>query len=392
MYPRISDFINDIFGTNINLPIQSYGFFLAMAFLVAALLLRHEFKRKEKEGLIGSTKRRTLIGKPASISELIITFIISLLVGFKLSGIIVHYDLMLHNPQGYIFSSEGSWIGGIIIAILITYFQYYSKNKQKLEEPRWKEELVPAKDQMWPIVFIAVIFGIVGAKIFHQLENMDEFLRDPVSSMLSFSGLTFYGGFIVAAFAVGIYGEKHNIPWRHMADCVAPPLIIAYGIGRIGCQVAGDGDWGIVNLLPQPEWLSFLPHWTWAYNYPHNILNQGVPIDGCLGSNCYQLFQPVFPTPIYETSMALVIFGILWSIRKKLVVPGALFAIYLMLNGLERFLIEKIRVNNVFEFIGLKVTQAEIISTILFIVGLVFLIVFTIDFRKKPINHSIIKK
>ncbi len=386
MYPRISDFINDVFGTNINLPIQSYGFFLATAFLVAALLLRHELVRKERAGVIGSTIKKTLIGKPASVTELIITFFISLFVGYKISGIIVYYDLMVANPQDFIFSPEGSWVGGLIIAIAFTFYQYYFKNKQKLAVPEWKEIEVPAKDQVWPIVFIAVIFGILGAKIFHQLENLDEFMRDPVGSLLSFSGLTFYGGLIVAAFAIAIYAEKHNIPWQQIADSVAPSLIIAYGIGRIGCQVSGDGDWGIVNTLSQPGWLSFLPDWVWAYNYPHNILNQGIPIEGCTGPHCFVLAEPVFPTPIYETTMALVIFAILWSIRKRLNVPGSLFTIYLMFNGAERFLIEKIRVNNVFDFLGMRVTQAEIISTVLFIIGLILLILLTVNYKKRMIK------
>lgn len=386
MYPRISDFINDIFGTDINLPIQSYGFFLALAFLVAALLLRHELARKEKSGLIKSTMKKTLIGKPASVTELIITFFISLFAGYKISGIVVFYDSMVADPQGFIFSSEGSFAGGFLIAVGITFYQYYFKNKQKLPVPEWKEVEVPAKDQVWPIVFIAMIFGIIGAKIFHQLENLDEFMRDPVGSLLSFSGLTFYGGLIVAAFAVAIYAEKHNIPWQRIADSVAPSLIIAYGIGRIGCQVAGDGDWGIVNNMPQPGWLSFLPEWVWAYNYPHNILNQGIPIEGCAGPHCFVLAQPVFPTPIYETTMSLILFTILWSVRKKLKVPGALFAIYLMFNGAERFLIEKIRVNNVFDFLGMKVTQAEIISTLLFITGLIMLIILNVYHRKKMLE------
>ncbi len=385
MYPRISDFINDIFGTDINLPIQSYGFFLASAFLVAALLLRSEFARKQKDGVIGSTTKRTLIGKPASITELIITFIISLIVGYKISGIFIYYDLMVANPQGFVFSSEGSFWGGFLIAIVFTYYQYHIKDKQKLPVPEWKEEEIPAKDQVWPIVFIAAIFGVLGAKVFHQLENLDEFMLDPIGSMLSFSGLTFYGGFIVGAFAVMYYAKKHNIPWQQMADSVAPSLIIAYGIGRIGCQVSGDGDWGIVNIMPQPEWLSFLPEWTWAYNYPHNILNEGIPIAGCVGSHCSQLAQTVFPTPIYETTMSLLIFGFLWSIRKKIRVPGSLFAIYLMFNGAERFLIEKIRVNNIFDFLGMKVTQAEVISTGLFIVGLAMLIILNVYYRKRVV-------
>lgn len=386
MYPRITDFINDIFGTDIDLPIQSYGFFLALAFLVAALLLKHELARKEKEGYIGSTTKKTFIGKQATIAELITTFLISLVIGYKISGIVVHYKLIVSDPQGYIFSTTGSIIGGLVIAVVATYYQYYVKNQQKLPEPELIETEIPAKDQVWSIVIVAVIFGIIGAKLFHQLENMNEFIADPIGSLLSFSGLTFYGGLIVAAVALVIFAEKHNIPWKHFADAVAPSLIIAYGIGRIGCQIAGDGDWGIVNMQPQPEWLAFVPDWVWAYNYPHNILNEGVRIIGCVGPHCFQLADPVFPTPIYETTMALVIFFILWTIRKKLKIPGALFAIYLMFNGTERFLIEKIRVNNVFNLLGMKVTQAEIISTILFLVGLIALTILILKERKN-ITH-----
>lgn len=383
MYPRITDFINDVFGTNINLPIQSYGFFLALAFLVAALLLRHELARKQKDGLIKPTVKRTLVGKPVSITELIITFIVSLLIGYKIIGILVYYKVVTTDLQGYIFSTEGSLIGGLIVAVGYTFYQYYSKNKQKLQDPEIREIEIPAKDQVWSIVIIAVIFGIIGAKLFHQFENWNEFIRDPIGSLLSFSGLTFYGGLIVATIALIIFGERHNIPWRQLADMVAPSLIIAYGIGRIGCQVAGDGDWGIINTMPQPGWMSFLPEWVWAYNYPHNILNQGIHIPGCLGANCNELPQPVFPTPIYETAMSFVIFSILWSIRKKLKVAGSLFAIYLMFNGVERFLIEKIRVNNTFNFLGMEVTQAEIISTALFFIGLFLLIILNITQKKK---------
>lgn len=385
MYPRVSDFINDVFGTNINMPIQSYGFFLASAFFVGALLLRREFSRKTKEGLITETIKRVQIGKPASVIELVITFIVSLIVGYKLVGVFVYYNSLLLDPQGFMFSKTGSVSGGIIVALVITYYQYYSKNKNKLDTPKWEEKIVPAKDQVWPVVFIAVVFGILGAKIFHQLENFDEFLADPVGSLLSFSGLTFYGGLIVAAFAVGYYGEKNGIPWKHMADSIAPSLIIAYGIGRIGCQVSGDGDWGIVNTAPQPDWLSFLPDWTWSYSYPHNILNRGIHIDGCSGPHCFELAQPVFPTPIYETSMALLIFAFLWYMRKRISVPGMLFAMYLMFNGIERFFIEKIRVNNLMDFLGMRITQAELISTLIFLTGLVMFLVFYFNNKK---NHT----
>lgn len=386
MYPRISDFINDIFGTNINLPIQSYGFFLAMAFIVGAYFLNQELRRQEKEGNVMPTKRKIVVGQPAGFIELIIIFIISLGVGFKLSGLIFNYHDFVTNPQAFIFSSSGSWIGGGLFAILLTSGQFFIKKQKVLKVPQVEEVEVHANEQTWAIVFIAVLFGIIGAKIFHQLENWNDFVADPLGSLFSFSGLTFYGGLILATFGVGFFGEKHGIPWKRMADSIAPSLILAYGIGRIGCQVAGDGDWGIVNLAPLPQWLSFLPDWTWSYNYPHNILNEGIRIEGCSGAHCYQLSQPVFPTPLYETTMSVLIFLFLWSIRKRFKTAGIIFAIYLMFNGAERFLIEQIRVNNILDFGGIKATQAEVIATFIFTLGAGFL-VYLLS-QKKHTNES----
>lgn len=195
-------------------------------------------------------------------------------------------------------------------------------------------------------------------------------MHDPIDALLSFSGLTFYGGLIVAAIAVLYYTNKNNIPALHMIDAAAPGLMLAYGIGRIGCQLSGDGDWGIVNLAPKPEWMSFLPDWMWAFTYPHNVINEGVPIPSCEGAHCFVLPQPVFPTPFYEVVMAFVLFGVLWSIRKRIAIPGMLFSLYLVMNGVERFFIEKIRVNSTYDILGKQVTQAELISTILIIAGL----------------------
>jgi len=158
-------------------------------------------------------------------------------------------------------------------------------------------------------------------------------------------------------------------------------MILGYGIGRIGCQVSGDGDWGIVNSAPKPGWLSWAPDWLWAYDYPNNV-NQvtgpsadtlGMPITDptvpCFDGYCTHLVPSVFPTPVYETLMALVIFGILWSLRKRIQVPGVIFSIYLIFNGIERFFIEKIRVNNKFDFLGMKATQAEMIAVIFILIG-----------------------
>ncbi len=382
MYPKLSDLINDLFGTNINMPIQSYGFFLALAFMVGAIILYSELKRKEKEGLIKPQIKKIWKGKPASVGELIVIFIISFLVGFKLVAAFSNYSFFANNPKEFLVSAEGSWLGGLLIAGLYTFYFYYQRNKNKLNPPVQEEIVVHAQEHTWPIVFIAVVFGIIGAKVFHWFENWDEFMADPIASLVSFSGLTFYGGLIVAAVAVIIYTNKNGIWWRHVTDIVAPALIISYGVGRIGCQVSGDGDWGIVNTLTKPNWLAFLPDWVWAYNYPHNIINEGIRIPGCSGPHCFQLAEAVFPTPIYETTMTVIILAILWFLRKRLNIAGQLFAVYLMFNGLERFLIEKIRVNNVFELFSMNVTQAEVISTLMFLSGLILFFVLRVNNKK----------
>lgn len=382
MYPKLSDLINDLFGTNINLPIQSYGFFLALAFLVAAFILYNELNRKEEEGLIKAQSKKVWKSKRLSISDLIVSFIVAFIIGFKGYFAFTDYQYFANNPQDFILSLKGNLWGGLILGIIYTAYLYYTKNYKNKEKPKQEEVIIHAQDHTWPIVFVAVIFGIIGAKLFHWLENWDEFMADPIDSITSFAGLTFYGGLIVAGIALIIYARKKGIHWKHLADMVAPALIIAYGIGRLGCHTAGDGDWGIVNTLTKPDWLSFLPDWLWAYNYPHNIINEGIPIPGCVGPHCMVLAESVFPTPIYETFMAGIIFIILWTMRKRIKIPGLLFAIYLMFNGIERFLIEHIRVNNVFNFLGMKVTQAEVISTLIFFAGL-SLFTFLIINRKK---------
>ncbi len=388
MYPKVSDLINDLFGTSINLPIQSYGLFLALAFLTGTWLLYKELDRKEKVGILNPETKFILKGAPPTFMELFTYFVFSFVAGWKIVGFIIDYSLFVNDPQEYIFSLQGSLAGGILIALAYTGYFYFIKQKNKLDPPEKEEVLVHSREHAMPILFIAVIAGILGAKVFHWFENWDEFIRDPLGSLVSFSGMTFYGGLIVATFSVLYYGHRHGIRWKYLADAVSPSLIIAYGIGRIGCQLAGDGDWGIVNTAPKPGWLVFLPDWAWSYTYPHNILNEGVPIPGCEGPHCYELAEAVFPTPLYETTMAVIIFFILWSLRKRIVTPGLLFSIYLMFNGLERFLIEKIRINNVFELFGLQVTQAEVISSVMFLLGLGLFIYFQ-KTKKKAVNESL---
>jgi prolipoprotein diacylglyceryltransferase len=144
--------------------------------------------------------------------------------------------------------------------------------------------------------------------------------------------------------------------------------MLSYSLGRLGCQIAGDGDWGINNLHPKP--FTWLPDWLWSYDYPHNILRRGIYIPGCTWDDyCYKLAVGVYPTPLYELIAGLILFAVLMLIRKRLKLAGRLSAIYLMLMAVERFFIEKIRVDVRYNFFGFHPTQAEIISVVLFAFG-----------------------
>lgn len=388
MYPTISDLIKDIFGINVPLPIQSFGFFVAVSFVVGAWLLFLELKRKEKDRIIFPIKKKVMVGKPASTQELFIMAVFGFIIGFKLLGIIFDYSSFSENPQQYIFSSEGNIIGGILGALVAVYFRYREKQKRKLDVPKLEDVDVHPYELTGNIVLYSALFGIIGAKIFHNLENLDEFAADPLGSLLSFSGLTFYGGLIVAAVAVIWYARKNNIPALVIADIAAPALMIAYAVGRIGCQIAGDGDWGIVNEIAKPGWLSFLPDWMWAYNYPHNVLGEGsVLIPGCEGKHCMMLYPPVFPTPLYETIVCGIFFALMWIFKKRMKVTGMMFSVFLIMNGVERFFIEKIRVNTKYYIMGWQITQAEIISTLLFITGIVLLVYILRNHKKKKLSE-----
>jgi prolipoprotein diacylglyceryltransferase len=237
-----------------------------------------------------------------------------------------------------------------------------------LKNPKEIEKTIHPFELVGNMTTIAAISGIIGAKIFHNLENIDSFLADPIGQIIAFSGLTFYGGLIAGAISVIWYANKYNINIKHLIDSSAPALMLAYGVGRIGCQMSGDGDWGVDNLSPKPDWMCVFPDWMWSYTFPHNVINAGIPIEGCTGKFCMQLANPVWPTAFYGVVMSIIIFCILWAIRKHIKVPGALFFIYLAFNGVERFFIEKVRINTEYNILG-GITQAEIISFSLILLG-----------------------
>ncbi|MCO5241779.1 MAG: prolipoprotein diacylglyceryl transferase [Chitinophagaceae bacterium] len=411
MYPNLYFFLKDTFGME---PwgwtkfVNSFGFFVAIAFILSAMVLVKELKRKEREGLLFPVEETMITGKPASLQELLINALLGFLVGYKALGIFLNSDQI--PPQEYIFSSKGSWGGGLILALVFAGLKYREKAKQKLAKPEKRKIRIWPHERVGDITIYAAIFGFIGAKLFDNFENWDRFIQNPIENLLSPSGLTFYGGLICATIAILWYARKKKISIRHLVDAAAPVLMLAYALGRIGCQVSGDGDWGILNSAYVTDasgkaveagpgdfekalethktyYLSefgadsipriavkapaSLPAWVVAYAYPHNVNEQGFKMDHCTGDHCNALPVPVFPTPLYEIIACLVLFLVLLALRKKIRIPGQMFAIYLILNGLERFFIEKIRVNTKYDLFGFHPTQAEIISSALIITGVV---------------------
>ena len=196
--------------------------------------------------------------------------------------------------------------------------------------------------------FISFLAGIVGARIFHLLEHAREFLEHPLEMTFSRGGFTIFGGLIAGTLAGLVYARAKRVPVASLLDAVAPAVMLGYGLGRIGCQISGDGDWGIAaNMAAKPDWL---PTWFWAQTYDGNILGTVIPPPG------------VYPTPLYEVVMGLAAFALLWKLRKHRYRAGWLFSVYLVLSGVERLLIEPIRVNTTFDLFGVAVTQAQLIA------------------------------
>jgi len=373
MYPTLYDLVLDIFGLSIP-PfrlVQSFGMMVALAFLAASLDLKSELKRKEGLGLLAPVKKKIWKGKKSSLVEKVISAIIGFVIGYKFLALVLDFDMISGNPQAFILSAKGNLLGGFLGAALSVGMRLWEDKKEALPEPKEVEIIVHPYEQVGTITILAAVFGILGAKLFHNLENFDDLMADPINALVSFSGLSFLGGLICAAAAILWFAKKNNIKLLHLTDAALPGLMLAYGVGRMGCQIAGDGDWGIPNDAPKPEWLSFLPDWAWAYNYPNNVL--GIDLKADFAQMGYvSLTGYAWPTPIYETTMALIIFGFLAFMRRRWTTPGMVMSWYLILSGAERLAIEQVRINNEYPIFG-GVTQAEIISTILIILGIVFL-------------------
>ena len=209
------------------------------------------------------------------------------------------------------------------------------------------------------ITIIAVFCGIAGSKLLFILENLNEFIDNPIRITFSSGGFTFLGGLVLALAVSWIYIKKRRYNFLQAADAVAPSLIIAYGIGRIGCHLAGDGDYGLPTTLP------------WGTNYQNGIvppshLFNGTEYAASFPNDMFPDSTPLHPTPIYEFISSLIIFFILWKFRKSDWRDGILVMLYFILSSISRFFIEFIKLNPKIIF---NLSEAQIISAFIFLLG-----------------------
>ena len=188
----------------------------------------------------------------------------------------------------------------------------------------------------WEVVMAALLGGLIGARLYWLLANPSNFSKDPIGSLFTGSGLTWFGGLGGGIVAVFAWAKWRKVPLVEMFDIAGPCLALGYAIGRIGCQVSGDGDYGTQSSLP------------WAMGYPDGTIPTPPGVT-------------VHPAPIYETLVMGVVALVLWRLRGRLK-PGALFALWAVCAGIERIMVELIRRNDVW-VAGL--TQPQVWSLVL---------------------------
>lgn len=201
------------------------------------------------------------------------------------------------------------------------------------------------------MVFAAAAGGLVGARLLLILEEWNDFIRSPWDFIFSGGGFSWYGGLLGGTIALSWWIRLKAIPWLKAADISAPALALGYGIGRIGCFLAGDATWGKVTDVP------------WGVAFTNAIFGWVDPITGIP----YPPGVKVHPTQLYEVVQSLFVVGVLWILRKRRYPHGTIFWLYLALAGSMRFVVEFWRVNRV---VGLGMTEYQWISIALVALGL----------------------
>ncbi|MEQ9401836.1 MAG: prolipoprotein diacylglyceryl transferase [Longimicrobiales bacterium] len=219
-------------------------------------------------------------------------------------------------------------------------------------------------DHAWDLVFMAVIGGIGGAKLYYVLLNYPQLLEQGAGFLFSRGGLVWYGGFLGGTALVIWEIRRKKLPLGSMADIIAPALALAYAVGRVGCFLVGD-DWG----RPTGSWVGIaFPQGTPPTSVAVIEREFGITVDPALVEQ-YGTIVPVHPTQLYEVGMSTLIFFVLWRLKGHGHTPGWLFMLWLALAGCERFIVEFFRAKDD-RFFG-ALTLAQIISLAIVVVGVV---------------------
>ena len=194
-------------------------------------------------------------------------------------------------------------------------------------------------DRAWSLVVWGTVSGFLGGKLYFLAENLGSLSPHAFGS----SGFTWYGGLIAGTLAVVVQARRYGLPLERLAGLVAAPLSLAYGVGRIGCFLSGDGTYGTPSDLP------------WAMSFPNGTMPTTVP---------------VHPTALYEAVVAIALAAALWGLRLRLA-PVALFGVYAVVSGVSRLLVEEVRINRE-SLLGL--TQPQLWSVLVIAVGVALLV------------------
>lgn len=235
----------------------------------------------------------------------------------------------------------------LLVAAYVLQADFDRRRENFLKRDYLQETKEPSHhDEGFLIIGIAGISGLVGARLYHVLESPRELMADP-SLLISRFGFAWFGGFIGGFIALFFLARHYRIPVLEFMDLCSPAAAVGYAIGRIGCLLSGDGDYGVPTKLP------------WGMSFPNGV----VPTT-----------ERVHPTPIYEFLIWMLIAVILWQVGKKTlngVAAGKVFCYYLILTGVARFLIEFIRINPR-SFFGMSNAQTASVVSIAF--GIVLLL------------------
>ncbi len=251
-------------------------------------------------------------------------------------------------------------------------------------------------DYAGTLLIIGLICGIAGAKIFYIVGEWEQFMQDPVGMLFSPAGLVWYGGFAGGLLGMFYYIRKKRLPILQYLDMIGLGGMIGYAVGRLGCHISGDGDYGIPTNLPwgtiyangtvKPsvatrDYFARNPEAAERWNF--NELSENVVNADRFGIITeFDTTVAMHPTPVYEFLMGVIVFFILWKLRLKLRVAGMLFGAYLIAMAVQRFGIEFLRLNPI---IALGLSQAQLFSIAVFIAGIIMIYILK---KREQLNKA----